>query len=260
MSDNENKYMNDVNTESVDQDEPANDRDDSHITDDRDKFRKFRSNLKKHLSNEYLILSERKDELESDATQINVEIERRDRTLFPGNEHGDSRKYFSPLNLSDIKNSENSEKEKELNKKLDSINKEIDSLEQRMSEIMDFLKDVDQMLVKPEKKKMKISSNMRENIDSLTDYYLIQNPSVEIVNEYNSKREEFSTGLSEYILSQIMSLINIAIKSYDVSLVLLEFSDMTEDDQDYLTVTMSYDCERKAEIESSKIVFQYSGL
>ena len=113
---------------------------------DKERLRRFRSNLKKHLTNEYLTLSDRKDVLESDATQIKVEIERRDRTLFPANEHSDARKYFSPLNLTDLKDNQNSEKEKELNQKLTRINKETSDIESRMSEIMDFLRDLDDIL------------------------------------------------------------------------------------------------------------------
>lgn len=233
----------------------------SHYGDDKEKLKKFRANLKKHLSNEYLILSEKKDELESDATQIRVEIERRDRTLFPSNEHGDARKYFSPLNLSELKESQKSDKEKELNQKLSDINREIDSLEERMNEIMDFLRDVDQLVAKTEKRRVTISADMRDNMDAVIDYYQKQDPPLEILLEYNSKRRYIEEKASEFIISQIMDHIDMLKKKYNVSMVLMEIADQksadSSDDREFFTASISYDCEMVEKINGIKNVMVY---
>ena len=42
--------------------------------------------LKRHLSSEYLDLTEKKDNLESDVIQMKIELEKRDKTLFPNQE------------------------------------------------------------------------------------------------------------------------------------------------------------------------------
>ena len=42
----------------------------------------FHDKLKKHLSNEYLFLSEKKDNLENEILQLKMEKEQRDKTLF----------------------------------------------------------------------------------------------------------------------------------------------------------------------------------
>ena len=190
------------------------------ISGDKERMNSFRTNLKKHLSNEYLILSGKKDELESDATQIRVEIERRDRTLFPSNEHEDSRKYFSPLNLSDIKSSRESEKEKELNLKLSNINKEIDNLENRMSEIMDFLRDIDEMFRK--KDVIQSGDNMIDNLNLLAEYYSQMNPPVEILFECSNDLIKIDEEEGKSIVSQVADEIDRGIKKYNISVVLLE--------------------------------------
>ena len=59
----------------------------------------FHDKLRKHLSNEYLFLSEKKDNLENEILQLKLEKEQKDKTLFPHIEKRDVRKYFSPLNI-----------------------------------------------------------------------------------------------------------------------------------------------------------------
>ena len=258
---------------------------------DKEKLQRFKDTLKKHLTNEYLTLSERKDVLESDATQIKVEIERRDRTLFPANEHSDARKYFSPLNLTDLKDTQKSEKEKELNRKLAGINKENTDIEAKMSEIMDFLRDLDDMISyadsnkelahdslpaadsedvskekEPEKEKsidkghpgIKIDGNLRKSLNQLTSYYMEKEPPLEILLEYNCHQEEWGMEASRFIITQIGDQIYRAVKQYSISMVLLEVSDQTIDDKKELCLTLSYDCEKTHDIKSGKIVFNYS--
>ena len=58
----------------------------------------FHDKLRKHLSNEYLFLSEKKDNLENEILQLKMEKEQKDKTLFPNIGKKDVRKYFSPLN------------------------------------------------------------------------------------------------------------------------------------------------------------------
>ena len=42
--------------------------------------------LKRHLSSEYLELTEKKDNLENDVIQMTIELEKKDKTLFPNQE------------------------------------------------------------------------------------------------------------------------------------------------------------------------------
>lgn len=233
---------------------------------DKEKLQRFRNNLKKHLTNEYLTLSDRKDSLESDATQIRVEIERRDRTLFPANEHGDARKYFSPLSLTDLKDSQKSEKEKELNQKLANINKESSQIEARMSEIMDFLRDLDDLvaddhseekLIERGQSGIKIDGNLKTSLEQLAAYYMEKKPSLEILLEYNCRKEEWGMDASKYIITQIGDQIYRARKYYNITMALLEVSDHKEDDKPGLCLTLSYDCEKAGDIKTARIIYHY---
>ena len=49
----------------------------------------FHQKLKKHLMDEYLYLSEKKDNLEAEAIQIRMEMDQKDKALFPNMEKGD---------------------------------------------------------------------------------------------------------------------------------------------------------------------------
>ena len=125
----------------------------------------FHDKLKKHLSDEYLSLSEKKDSLENEITQIKVEIEQRDRTLFPNVEKGDVRKYFSPLNIMDHEEKHKDEKEKELYSKMENVEKEISLLEVRMREIMDFFRDIEDMLTYYKQEKEEILQENEEEAE-----------------------------------------------------------------------------------------------
>ena len=67
--------------------------------------------LKRHLSSEYLELTEKKDNLENDVIQMTIELEKKDKTLFPNQEKKDDRKYFTPLSV------ENQKTKKQMKKK-----------------------------------------------------------------------------------------------------------------------------------------------
>jgi len=113
---------------------------------DKNRLKVFHDKIKKHLSDEYLYLSEKKDGLENEITQIKVEMEKRDKTLFPIMEKADKRKYFSPLNLSDVEERIKDDKEEELNNNLKEIQKQVRQLEDQINEIMGLLKESDILL------------------------------------------------------------------------------------------------------------------
>ena len=106
----------------------------------------FHDKLRKHLSNEYLFLSEKKDNLENEILQLKLEKEQKDKTLFPHIEKRDVRKYFSPLNINEIDEEQKDEKEKQLTANISRISEEAELLDSRMLEIKDFLQDIESML------------------------------------------------------------------------------------------------------------------
>lgn len=106
----------------------------------------FHDKLRKHLSNEYLFLSEKKDNLENEILQLKMEKEQEDKTLFPNIGKKDVRKYFSPLNISEIDEDQKDEKEKQLLANISRISEEAEMLDGRMLEIKDFLQDIETML------------------------------------------------------------------------------------------------------------------
>ncbi len=106
----------------------------------------FHDKLRKHLSNEYLFLSEKKDNLENEILQLKMEKEQKDKTLFPNIGKKDVRKYFSPLNISEIDEDQKDEKEKQLLANISRISEEAEMLDGRMLEIKDFLQDIETML------------------------------------------------------------------------------------------------------------------
>lgn len=95
----------------------------------------FHDKLRKHLSNEYLFLSEKKDNLENEILQLKMEKEQKDKTLFPNIGKKDVRKYFSPLNISEIDEDQKDEKEKQLLANISRISEEAEMLDGRMLEL-----------------------------------------------------------------------------------------------------------------------------
>lgn len=112
----------------------------------KDRMIVFRDNLKRHLSNEYLYLTDKKDDLENQVLQLKIEREQKDKTLFQTLEKKDIRKYFSPLNLSEIEEDQKDEKQKQLSMNMERYQEEIDRIEQRINEIRDFLSDIDELI------------------------------------------------------------------------------------------------------------------
>ena len=99
--------------------------------------------LKRHLSSEYLELTEKKDNLENDVIQMTIELEKKDKTLFPNQEKKDDRKYFTPLSVENQKNKKADEKEKQLTSDIDRLKEEIGSMNNRMADITEFLKELE---------------------------------------------------------------------------------------------------------------------
>ena len=145
----------------------------------------FHQKLKKHLMDEYLYLSEKKDNLEAEAIQIRMEMDQKDKALFPNMEKGDVRKYFSPLSISGIKEKQKDEKEKLMNTNYSRIQDEMNLLETRMKEIMDFLRDVDNLL---EKDREAVESDS-DLTDSDVDEKLYDDYDSEAVTEEETEEE-----------------------------------------------------------------------
>ena len=99
--------------------------------------------LKRHLSSEYLELTEKKDNLENDVIQMTIELEKKDKTLFPNQEKKDDRKYFTPLSVENQKNKKTDEKEKQLTSDIDRLKEEIGNMNNRMADITEFLKELE---------------------------------------------------------------------------------------------------------------------
>ncbi len=109
----------------------------------KDKLLVLYDRLKRHLSSEYLELTEKKDNLENDVIQMTIELEKKDKTLFPNQERKDDRRYFTPLSIENQNKKEEDEKEKQLTSDIDRLRKEIESMNSRMSDITDFLKELE---------------------------------------------------------------------------------------------------------------------
>jgi len=109
----------------------------------KDRILVFQDKLKRHLSNEYLYLTDKKDDLENQLVQLKVEHSRKNKTLFPNVEQKDVRKYFSPLNIQKIEEDKKDEKDKHLMISIERTQEEIFKIGQRMSEIKEFLHDID---------------------------------------------------------------------------------------------------------------------
>lgn len=108
----------------------------------KDRVLVLNDRLKRHLSSEYEELTEKKDNLENDVIQMKVELEKKDKTLFPNQERKDDRRFFTPLNIEDHKNKEEDSKEKQLTSYINRLKQDIERMENRMSDITDFLKEM----------------------------------------------------------------------------------------------------------------------
>lgn len=111
------------------------------------KRKEFSRRLKDHLSNEYMMLNEKKMNLETESIQIRMEMDQRDKSLFPGMKKRDYRKYFSPLNLSEEDHKKQNEIDEKYANQMSELNEEISNLDARMDEIKVFIKEIDTLFV-----------------------------------------------------------------------------------------------------------------
>ena len=105
----------------------------------------FHDRLKRHLSSEFLYMTEKKDNLESELVEKKVELEQKDVKLFKSTPQNDTRQYFSPLNLVDIDENQKDERMKQLLIDIERVEVEIMQYENRLSEIKDILHEMDEL-------------------------------------------------------------------------------------------------------------------
>ena len=112
----------------------------------KDRLMRFNEQLKKHLSGEMMYLTEKRDEYENQILQLKIEKEQRDRTLFQHVDQKDIRKYFSPLNLSDLAEEKKDEKQKELSDQIRQIQDNMLRIDDRMDEIRQLIREMDEIV------------------------------------------------------------------------------------------------------------------
>ena len=112
----------------------------------KDRLMRFNEQLKKHLSGEMMYLTEKRDEYENQILQLKIEKEQRDRTLFQHVDQKDIRKYFSPLNLSDLAEEKKDEKQKELSGQIRQIQDNMLRIDDRMDEIRQLIRETDEIV------------------------------------------------------------------------------------------------------------------
>lgn len=112
----------------------------------KDRLMRFNEQLKKHLSGEMMYLTEKRDEYENQILQLKIEKEQRDRTLFQHVDQKDIRKYFSPLNLSDLAEEKKDEKQRELSGQIRQIQDNMLRIDDRMDEIRQLIREMDEIV------------------------------------------------------------------------------------------------------------------
>ena len=203
----------------------------------------FHDKLRKHLSNEYLFLSEKKDNLENEILQLKMEKEQKDKTLFPNIGKKDVRKYFSPLNISEIDEDQKDEKEKQLLANISRISEEAEMLDGRMLEIKDFLQDIETMLdddskdslsgflLKKEKNRITVEDfykkhgthpELLKNLKELVTFFQDRYDELEILLEFEDEGIQLETRVVANILRQLTINIVSAVEDYDISMILIE--------------------------------------
>ena len=115
-------------------------------SDFRERLVRFDEKMKAHLSKEMMYLTEKKDDYENQILQLKIEREQRDKTLFQHVEQKDIRKYFSPLNLSDLEEDKKDEKQKELSDQMNQIQESISRIDEHIEEIRELIQEMDDIL------------------------------------------------------------------------------------------------------------------
>ena len=106
----------------------------------------FNEKLKKHLSDELLYLSEKRDDYENKILQLNLEKERKNKTLFEHVDNRDIRKYFSPLNLNDMDTEKKDERQKALSEQMDGYRDKISQIDRKIGEIKELIYEMYDMI------------------------------------------------------------------------------------------------------------------
>lgn len=106
----------------------------------------FNEKLKKHLSEEMMYFTEKKNDLENRILQLKMESEKRDKTLFQNMEKIDVRKYFSPLNLSEMEQNKKDESKKELSGEMQRLHQSIEQIDARLNNVRDILHEMDEII------------------------------------------------------------------------------------------------------------------
>ena len=112
----------------------------------KDRLEEFNEKMKKHLSKEMMYLTEKRDDYENQILQLKIEKEQRDKTLFQHVEQKDIRKYFSPLNLSDVEEDKKDEKQKELSGQISGIQENIARIDSYIGEIRELIREMDELI------------------------------------------------------------------------------------------------------------------
>lgn len=236
-----------------------------------DRMSDFHDKLKKHLSNEYLFLSEKKDNLENEILQLKLEKSQRDKRLFSNVEKKDVRKYFSPLNLAEIDEEQKDEKEKQLTENISRIDEEVKLLESRMLEIRDFLLDIENMLNRREEEPVNTSSSFQEserdeqedffskyeikeslldNLQNLEKYLQERYDNFEMLFEFEDKTVACDKKVIENIMRQLLYNITASIEDYNVSIVLIE----GKKENNCINLILNYTCEN-VQVDTVKIIY-----
>lgn len=103
----------------------------------------FQEKIKRHLSDEYLFIVEKKDDLENQLLHLQTEKEKKNKTLFPGFDQKDIRKYFSPLNLKEPEYEDIDEKDRQISIDIERVENDIRKISQKMSEIKEIIHEID---------------------------------------------------------------------------------------------------------------------
>lgn len=205
----------------------------------------FKEKIKKHLSNEYVYTMEKKDELENQLMQLNIERNQINRTLFPNIENKNIRKYFSPLNLQEDERSLEEKKGSDLDRKIERIQKEIDTINSSMTETKEFLFNIDSLFYDVSKESSYEESypqngdnfkkivdffyegriiypQMLRNLYELSDYIQDKYNKIEVLIEFNDHNIETSEEVNINLLTQINQNIKQVIEDYEVSSIMIQ--------------------------------------
>lgn len=225
-------------------------------------LKEFNLKLKRHLSNDYMRMSEKRTELESELVQLKVDKDRRDKKLFQSIGQVNVKRYFSPLNIEDSSGKNNDEKLEQLKANIERIELEIKNISSNMIEIQSILKGADTFLNykdrryqanhskdaqdKEYKKQLEnqlVDSHLKKNLKELIRVYHDQYEYLEIILEFEDHDIALDEKLCKNILMQIVNNINIALEEYHATMIVIE-GDVKDD---RIELNLNYICEDDGE-------------